>query len=94
MICIYQLPAHHGRGLGEVHFTAMDASAVALSSQMKFCENFGNEDNDVVASFVYNKIVRSHTEMTPNDGANIRRFDGNSKFWSKKMQIFSSNSVF
>ena len=32
--------------------------------------------------------------MTPNDGANIRSFVGNSKFWSKKMQIFSSNSVF
>jgi len=50
-------PAHHGRGGGDVHFTAMDASSVALSSLEKFCENFDTEDNDVVASFVYNKIT-------------------------------------
>ena len=34
----------------------MDALTVALSSLVKSCEVFYDEDNDVVASLVYRKI--------------------------------------
>ena len=54
-ICINQLPAHTGVEV-EIQSTNADTSSVALSSGTKSCEVFRVEDNDVVASFVNNKI--------------------------------------
>ena len=63
MICIYHLPAHRGREGGEIQFTVMDASnRCIIFLGLKFCENFEDEDSDVVASFVYNKIIQQETQ--------------------------------
>lgn len=49
-ICINQLPAHTGVEV-EIQSTNADTSSVALSSMLKSCEVFEDEDNDVVSVF-------------------------------------------